>query len=71
MNQLVGIGVAWSLAIIGTLAALKIVDMTVGLRVAEGHEILGLDLPTFEFWTLLQADPKDLTQKLSTAENAE
>ena len=43
-NQLVGIGVAWALAIIGTLAALKIVDATVGLRVNEGHEIQGLDL---------------------------
>jgi len=44
MNQIVGVGVAWALAIIGTLAALKIVDMTVGLRVAEGQEIQGLDL---------------------------
>jgi ammonium transporter, Amt family len=44
MNQLVGIGVAWALAIIGTLAALKIVDVTVGLRVDERHEIEGLDL---------------------------
>jgi hypothetical protein len=35
------------------------------------YEILGLDLPTFDFWTLLQTDPKDLTQRLSTAENAE
>ena len=43
-NQLVGIGVAWALAIIGTLAALKIVDLTLGLRVEEGHEIQGLDL---------------------------
>ena len=43
-NQLVGIGVAWALAIIGTLAALKIVDVTIGLRVNEGHEIQGLDL---------------------------
>lgn len=43
-NQLIGIGVAWALAIIGTLAALKIVDVTVGLRVNEGHETQGLDL---------------------------
>ena len=35
------------------------------------YEILGLDLPTFDFWTLLQTDPKALTQKLSTAGNAE
>ncbi len=44
LNQLVGVGVAWALAILGTLAALKIVDMTIGLRVGEEHEILGLDL---------------------------
>jgi hypothetical protein len=34
------------------------------------YQALGLDLPTFDFWTLLQADPKDLTQRLSTARNA-
>jgi hypothetical protein len=34
------------------------------------YQVLGLDLPTFDFWTLLQADPKELTQRLSTAENA-
>jgi Amt family ammonium transporter len=44
LNQLVGIGVAWALAIVGTLVALKVVDATVGLRVEEGHEIQGLDL---------------------------
>jgi hypothetical protein len=35
------------------------------------YQALGLDLPTFDFWTLLQTDPKDLTQRLSTARNAE
>jgi len=44
VNQLVGVGVAWALAILGTLAALRIVDVTIGLRVEEDHEILGLDL---------------------------
>src|SRR5580698_2237583 len=44
LNQLVGVGVAWALAIIGTLAALKIVDLTVGLRVDEDQEVEGLDL---------------------------
>ena len=34
-------------------------------------EALGLKLPTFDFWTLLQADPKQWTQTLSTALNAE
>ena len=29
----------------------------------------GKDLPTYDFWTLLQTDPKDLTQRLSTARN--
>jgi Amt family ammonium transporter len=43
-NQLVGIGVAWALAIVGTLIALKIVDATIGLRVEEEQEIQGLDL---------------------------
>ncbi len=44
LNQLVGIGIAWTLAIVGTLIILKIVDMTVGLRVSEEHEVMGLDL---------------------------
>jgi ammonium transporter, Amt family len=43
-NQLVGIALAWTLAIVGTLIILKIVDMTVGLRVSEEHEVMGLDL---------------------------
>ena len=43
-NQLVGVGVSWALAIIGTLVALKIVDATIGLRVEEDQEIQGLDL---------------------------
>jgi ammonium transporter, Amt family len=44
LNQLVGIAIAWTLAIVGTLIILKIVDMTVGLRVSEEHEVMGLDL---------------------------
>ena len=36
--------VAAILAIVGTLAILKIVDMTIGLRVSEEEEIQGLDL---------------------------
>ena len=35
------------------------------------YEVLGLVLPSFDFWTLLRADPGDLTQRLSTARNAE
>jgi ammonium transporter, Amt family len=44
LNQLVGIAIAWTLAIVGTLIILKIVDITVGLRVSEEHEVMGLDL---------------------------
>ena len=44
LNQLMGIAIAWTLAIVGTLIILKIVDMTVGLRVSEEHEVMGLDL---------------------------
>ncbi len=44
VNQLVGVGVSWVLAIVGTLVALKIVDATIGLRVEEDQEIQGLDL---------------------------
>jgi hypothetical protein len=32
---------------------------------------LGLDLPTFDFWPLLQADPTELTQELSTSQSTE
>ena len=44
LNQLVGVLIAWGLAIVGTLVILKVVDMVVGLRVPEEHEIQGLDL---------------------------
>jgi len=35
------------------------------------YQALGLDLPTFDFWAPLQADPKELAQRLSTARNTE
>jgi Amt family ammonium transporter len=44
LNQLVGVLIAWGLAIFGTLIILKVVDMLVGLRVPEEHEVQGLDL---------------------------
>ncbi len=44
VNQFVGVAISWLLAIVGTLAILKIVDMTIGLRVSEEEEIQGLDL---------------------------
>ena len=34
------------------------------------YEVLGLDLPTFDFWELLHTDPARLTQELSTQGNA-
>jgi ammonium transporter, Amt family len=36
--------IAWVLAIVGTLIILKIVEVTVGLRVSKEDEIEGLDL---------------------------
>jgi len=44
LNQLAGVGVAIGLAVAGTLAILKLVDATVGLRVSQEHEAQGLDL---------------------------
>jgi Amt family ammonium transporter len=44
VNQLVGVAISWVLAIVGTLVILKVVDMTIGLRVSEEEEIQGLDL---------------------------
>ena len=43
-NQFMGVVIAWSLAIVGTLIILKIVDATIGLRVVEEQETQGLDL---------------------------
>jgi len=44
LNQAVGVAIAWGLAIVGTLLILKIVDITIGLRVTEEEEVQGLDL---------------------------
>jgi Amt family ammonium transporter len=44
LNQFIGVAIAWALAIVGTLVILKIVDVTIGLRVTEDEEIQGLDL---------------------------
>ena len=43
-NQLVGVLFAWVFALVGTIVILKIVDLLTGLRVAEEHEIEGLDI---------------------------
>jgi len=44
LNQSIGVVIAWVLATVGTLAILKIVDLTLGLRVSEDQEMQGLDL---------------------------
>jgi Amt family ammonium transporter len=44
LNQFVGVAIAWGLAIVGTLVILKLVDLTIGLRVSEEEEVQGLDL---------------------------
>jgi Amt family ammonium transporter len=44
VNQLVGVVIAWVLALAGTFLILKVVDAVVGLRVSEENEIQGLDL---------------------------
>jgi len=44
LNQLVGVAIAWVMAIVGTLIILKFVDLVVGLRVAAEDEAQGLDL---------------------------
>jgi ammonium transporter, Amt family len=43
-NQLMGILIAWVLALAGTIVLLKIVDVLTGLRVPEEHEVEGLDI---------------------------
>ncbi|MCU1321434.1 MAG: ammonium transporter [Acidobacteriaceae bacterium] len=44
LNQFVGVSIAWSLSIVGTLVILFLVDKTLGLRVSEDDEKEGLDL---------------------------
>jgi len=43
-NQLVGVLIAWSIALVGTSVLLKLVDLLTGLRVHEEDEIAGLDI---------------------------
>jgi Amt family ammonium transporter len=44
LNQAVGVAIAWTLSIVGTLIILFIVDKTIGLRVSAEAEAAGLDL---------------------------
>jgi Amt family ammonium transporter len=43
-NQVVGVLIAWAVALVGTIVLLKITDMITGLRVTEDQEIEGLDI---------------------------
>jgi Amt family ammonium transporter len=43
-HQAFGVGLAWTISIVGTLIILFIVDKTIGLRVSEEDERIGLDL---------------------------
>jgi len=43
LNQVLGAGISWVLAIVGTLVILKVVDVVIGLRVTKEEEIQGLD----------------------------
>jgi Amt family ammonium transporter len=44
INQLLGVGLSVALAVVGSLAILKVVDVVFGVRVKEEEEIQGLDL---------------------------
>jgi Amt family ammonium transporter len=43
-NQLVGIGIAWGFALVGTIVILKITDLITGFRATEEEEQEGLDV---------------------------
>jgi Amt family ammonium transporter len=43
-NQLMGVLIAWALALVGTFVLLKLVDLITGVRVSEEEEIEGLDI---------------------------
>jgi Amt family ammonium transporter len=44
LYQLIGVAIAWALAIVGTLVILKICDLLLGVRVSSEQENEGLDL---------------------------
>ncbi|MGO9130591.1 MAG: ammonium transporter [Bryobacteraceae bacterium] len=44
VNQLIGVAIAWALAIVGTLIILKVCDLLIGVRVEPQQETEGLDL---------------------------
>jgi Amt family ammonium transporter len=44
LNQMIGCGISWVMAIVGTLVILKVCDVLIGLRVSPEQETEGLDL---------------------------
>lgn len=44
LGQIVAVAITWVLAIVATFVLLKVLDVTMGLRVSQGAEIQGLDL---------------------------
>lgn len=44
INQLIGVGAALAISIVGTIVLLKILDATLGLRVSQSDELQGLDV---------------------------
>ena len=44
ITQLIATGITWVIAIVGSLILLKLVDVTIGLRVPQAEEIDGLDI---------------------------
>ena len=44
LHQLTAAGIAWGIAIVGTLAILFVVNLLIGVRVSEDEEEQGLDL---------------------------
>jgi Amt family ammonium transporter len=44
LNQAVGVGIAVTLAAVGTFIILKVCDLAIGVRVSAGDEEQGLDL---------------------------
>ncbi len=44
MIQVIGVGATWVFSFVGTFIILKVLDMSIGLRVSKEDEIVGLDL---------------------------
>ncbi len=44
IGQLAATGITWGMAIVGSFVLLKVIDLTIGLRVSEQEEQEGLDV---------------------------